>query len=230
MSVRTRFAPSPTGYLHIGGARTALFAWLYARHHGGDFILRVEDTDQERSSRESVQTILDGLAWLGLNVDEGPIFQSERFDRYDQVIDQLLSEEKAYRCYCSREELDRVREEQRQQGLKPRYNRRCRDAVEPKRSEQSPVIRFKNPLEGSVFFEDQVRGKVTISNDELDDLVIARADGTPTYNFANVVDDVDMRITHVIRGDDHVNNTPRQINIFEVLGACLLYTSDAADE
>ena len=219
MPVRTRFAPSPTGYLHIGGARTALFAWLYARHHGGDFILRVEDTDRERSSEESVQAILDGIAWLGLNVDEGPIFQSDRFDRYGQVIDQLLAEQKAYRCYCSREELDRVREAQRQQGLKPRYNRRCRDAVESAHSEESPVIRFRNPLEGSVFFEDQVRGKVTISNEELDDLVIARADGTPTYNFANVVDDVDMGITHVIRGDDHVNNTPRQINIFEALGA-----------
>ena len=219
MLVRTRFAPSPTGNLHIGGARTALFAWLYARHHGGDFILRVEDTDRERSSEESVQAILDGIAWLGLNVDEGPIFQSDRFDRYGQVIDQLLAEQKAYRCYCSREELDRVREAQRQQGLKPRYNRRCRDAVESAHSEESPVIRFRNPLEGSVFFEDQVRGKVTISNEELDDLVIARADGTPTYNFTNVVDDVDMGITHVIRGDDHVNNTPRQINIFEALGA-----------
>ena len=218
MTVRTRFAPSPTGYLHIGGVRTALFAWLYARHHGGDFILRIEDTDRERSSEESVQAILDGVAWLGLNVDEGPIFQSKRFDRYDQVMGQLLAEQKAYHCYCSREELDRVREEQRQQGLKPRYNRRCRDAVASKRSEESSVIRFRNPLEGSVFFEDQVRGTVTISNDELDDLIIARADGTPTYNFTNVVDDIDMRITHVIRGDDHVNNTPRQINIFEALG------------
>ena len=219
MPVRTRFAPSPTGYLHIGGARTALFAWLYARRHDGDFILRVEDTDRERSSEESVQAILDGLAWLGLNVDEGPIFQSDRFDLYDQVISQLLAEQKAYRCYCSREELDRVRGEQRQQGLKPRYNRRCRDAGESKCSEESTVMRFRNPLEGNVIFEDQVRGKVIISNDELDDLVIARADGTPTYNFTNVVDDIDMGITHVIRGDDHVNNTPRQINIFEALGA-----------
>jgi glutamyl-tRNA synthetase len=219
MPVRTRFAPSPTGYLHIGGARTALFSWLYARHNGGDFILRVEDTDRERFSEESVQAILDGIAWLGLSVDEGPIFQSDRFDRYDQVIDQLLDDKKAYRCYCSREELDRVREEQRQHGLKPRYNRRCRDAVESKRSEESPVIRFRNPLEGSVLFEDQVRGRVTINNDELDDLVIARAGGTPTYNFTNVVDDIDMRITNVIRGDDHINNTPRQINMFEALGA-----------
>jgi glutamyl-tRNA synthetase len=218
MPVRTRFAPSPTGYLHIGGARTALFAWLYARHHGGDFILRVEDTDRERSSEESVQAILDGIAWLGLNVDEGPIFQSDRFDRYDQVIDRLLAERKAYRCYCSREELDRVREVQRQQGLKPRYNRRCRDTAESAHSKESSVIRFRNPLEGSVFFEDQVRGEVNISNTELDDLVIARADGTPTYNFTNVVDDADMGITHVIRGDDHVNNTPRQINIFDALG------------
>ena len=166
-----------------------------------------------------MQAILDGIAWLGLNVDEGPIFQSDRFDRYDQVVDQLLAEKKAYRCYCSREELDRVREAQRQRGLKPRYNRRCRDAVESTHSEGSSVVRFRNPLEGSVFFEDQVRGKVTILNEELDDLVIARADGTPTYNFTNVIDDVDMRITHVIRGDDHVNNTPRQINIFEALGA-----------
>ena len=221
MSVRTRFAPSPTGYLHIGGVRTALFNWLYARHCGGTFILRIEDTDKERSTNESVQAILEGMAWMGLDYDEGPIYQSDRPERYKEVIDQLLDVGQAYRCYCTREELDKVREEQRAQGIKPRYNRHCRDQHNPERPDVESVIRFKNPLEGSVQFDDAIRGEVVISNEELDDLVIARANGTPTYNFAVVVDDIDMEITHVIRGDDHVNNTPRQINIFKALGAAL---------
>ena len=221
MSVRTRFAPSPTGYLHIGGVRTALFNWLYARHCGGTFILRIEDTDRERSTDESVQAILDGMAWMGLDYDEGPIYQTGRLERYQKVIDQLLDAGKAYRCYCTKEELDKIREEQRAQGIKPRYNRHCRDRHNPERPDARPVIRFKNPLQGSVAFDDAIRGKVVISNDELDDLVIARTNGGPTYNFAVVVDDIDMEITHVIRGDDHVNNTPRQINIFKALGATL---------
>ena len=221
MSVRTRFAPSPTGYLHIGGVRTALFNWLYARHCGGTFILRIEDTDKERSTNESVQAILEGMAWMGLDYDEGPIYQSNRLERYKEVIDQLLDAGQAYRCYCTRDELDKVREEQRAQGIKPRYNRHCRDQHNPERPDVESVIRFKNPLEGSVQFDDAIRGQIVISNEELDDLVITRANGTPTYNFAVVVDDIDMGITHVIRGDDHVNNTPRQINILEVLGAAL---------
>ena len=221
MSVRTRFAPSPTGYLHIGGVRTALFNWLYARHCGGTFVLRIEDTDKERSTNESVQAILEGMAWMGLDYDEGPIYQTDRLERYKEVIDQLLDAGQAYRCYCTREELDKVREEQRAQGIKPRYNRHCRDQHNPERPDVESVIRFKNPLEGSVQFNDAIRGEVVISNEELDDLVIARANGTPTYNFAVVVDDIDMEITHVIRGDDHVNNTPRQINIFKALGAAL---------
>ena len=221
MSVRTRFAPSPTGYLHIGGVRTALFNWLYARHCGGTFILRIEDTDKERSTNESVQAILEGIAWMGLDYDEGPVYQSDRLERYKEVIDQLLDAGQAYRCYCTREELDKVREEQRAQGIKPRYNRHCRDQHNPERPDVESVIRFKNPLEGSVQFDDAIRGQIVISNEELDDLVITRANGTPTYNFAVVVDDIDMGITHVIRGDDHVNNTPRQINIFKVLGAAL---------
>ena len=221
MSVRTRFAPSPTGYLHIGGVRTALFNWLYARHCGGTFVLRIEDTDKERSTNESVQAILEGMAWMGLDYDEGPIYQSDRLERYKEVIDQLLDAGQAYRCYCTREELDKVREEQRAQGIKPRYNRHCRDQHNPERPDMESVIRFKNPLEGSVQFDDAIRGQIVISNEELDDLVITRANGSPTYNFAVVVDDIDMGITHVIRGDDHVNNTPRQINIFKALGEAL---------
>ena len=217
MSVRTRFAPSPTGYLHIGGVRTALFCWLYARRHGGTFVLRIEDTDRERSTPESIQAILDGMAWMELDADEGPFFQTERMDRYREVIDAMLADGRAYRCYCSREELEAERERQRAQGEKPRYNRRCRNHPEP-RPGVDPVIRFRNPLDGVVSWDDAVKGRITISNDELDDLVIARADGSPTYNFCVVVDDLDMRITHVIRGDDHVNNTPRQINILEALG------------
>ena len=220
-AVRTRFAPSPTGYLHIGGVRTALFSWLYARHHGGEFVLRIEDTDRERSTQASVDAILEGMHWMGLDADEGPIYQSDRLARYREVLDQLLDQGLAYYCYCTPEELDAVREEQRSQNIKPRYNRKCRDVDDPSRPGIEPVIRFKNPLEGSVIFEDLVRGRINISNDELDDLVIARADGMPTYNFAVVVDDMDMGITHVIRGDDHVNNTPRQVNIFNALNASL---------
>ena len=220
-SVRTRFAPSPTGYLHIGGVRTALFCWLYARHHGGQFILRIEDTDRERSTQESVDAILQGMEWMGLSPDEGPFYQTDRMARYQEVLDQLLDQGLAYKCYCTQAELDQVREDQRAKNIKPRYNRKCRDAEHPEREGIAPVIRFRNPLEGSVIFEDLVRGKVNISNDELDDLVIARGDGMPTYNFAAVVDDIDMEITHVIRGDDHVNNTPRQVNIFKALNAPL---------
>ena len=220
-SVRTRFAPSPTGYLHIGGVRTALFCWLYARHHGSQFILRIEDTDRERSTQESVDAILQGMEWMGLSPDEGPFYQTDRIARYQEVLDQLLDQGLAYKCYCTQAELDQVREDQRAKNIKPRYNRKCRDAAHPEREGIAPVIRFRNPLEGSVIFEDLVRGKVNISNDELDDLVIARGDGMPTYNFAVVVDDIDMEITHVIRGDDHVNNTPRQVNIFKALKAPL---------
>ena len=217
MKVRTRFAPSPTGYLHIGGARTALFCWLYSRHHGGDFVLRIEDTDRERSTPEAVQAILDGMAWLDLGHDEGPYYQTERFDRYRELVQKLLDEGKAYHCYCTKEELDERRAEQMANKEKPRYDGRCRDRKEPREGVE-PVVRFRNPQEGAVVIEDHVRGKVTYNNTELDDLIIARSDGTPTYNFTVVVDDMDMEITHVIRGDDHLNNTPRQINIFKALG------------
>ena len=222
--IRTRFAPSPTGYLHIGGARTALYSWAYARRHHGTFILRVEDTDLERSTPESVQAILDGMNWLGLDYDEGPFYQMERMDRYREVVQQLLDEGKAYYCYASREELDALREEQRARGDKPRYDGRWRPENAQGKTPPAgvkPVVRFKNPLDGEVTFNDLVKGPITISNLELDDLIIARPDGTPTYNFCVVVDDWDMNITHVIRGDDHVNNTPRQINILEALGATL---------
>lgn len=217
MTIRTRFAPSPTGYLHIGGARTALFCWLYARRHQGKFVLRIEDTDRERSTPESVQAILDGMRWMGLEWDEGPFYQTERFDRYRELIDRLLEEGKAYRCYCTREELEEMREAQRARKEKPRYDGRCRDRTEP-REGVDPVIRFRNPREGAVMFDDRVRGHVTFNNSELDDLIIARSDGSPTYNFTVVVDDMEMKITHVIRGDDHLNNTPRQINMIEALG------------
>jgi len=221
MTVRTRFAPSPTGHLHIGGVRTALYSWLYARRHGGEFVLRIEDTDRERSTPESVNAILQGMAWLGLQFDEGPFYQTHRFARYAEVIDQLLASGQAYFCYCSREELDAMREAQRARGEKPRYDRRCRDGRHAPRDGETPVVRFKNPLEGDVLVDDAVKGRVRIANAELDDLIIARADGTPTYNFTVVVDDMDMRITHVIRGDDHLNNTPRQINMLAALGAPL---------
>ena len=221
--VRTRFAPSPTGFLHIGGARTALFAWAFARHHGGTFILRIEDTDVERSTPEAVEAILDGMQWLGLEPDEGPFYQMRRMDRYREVIAQMLAQGTAYRCWCSREELDAMRAAQEARGEKPRYDGRWRpepgrDLPEPPAGVE-PVIRFRNPREGTVAWDDMVKGPIEIGNAELDDLIIARSDGTPTYNFCVVVDDWDMRITHVIRGDDHVNNTPRQINILAALGA-----------
>jgi len=217
MTMITRFAPSPTGYLHVGGARTALYCWLYAQKTQGKFILRIEDTDLERSTQESVQAILDGMKWLNLSYDEGPYYQTKRFDRYEEVIAQLLKEGKAYRCYCSKERLEKLREEQTANKEKPRYDGFCRDRKD--QPEGPYVIRFKNPLEGVVEFDDLIRGKVSFSNTELDDLIIARSDGTPTYNFTVVVDDWDMKITHVIRGDDHINNTPRQINILRALGA-----------
>lgn len=215
--VRTRFAPSPTGFLHIGGARTALYCWLYARKTKGTFILRIEDTDLERSTPESVQAILEGMAWLNLDYDEGPFYQTKRFDRYKEVISQMLEQGTAYRCYCSKERIEKLREEQTAKKEKPRYDGLCRNRTEP--GEGPYVIRFKNPTEGVVEFEDLVRGKVTFANSELDDLIIARSDGSPTYNFTVVVDDWDMKISHVIRGDDHINNTPRQINILRSLGA-----------
>ncbi|MBK7236582.1 MAG: glutamate--tRNA ligase [Sterolibacteriaceae bacterium] len=221
--VRTRFAPSPTGFLHIGGARTALFSWAYARRHGGIFILRVEDTDVARSTPEAVQAILDGMQWLGLDHDEGPFYQMRRMERYTDVIRKMLNSGKAYHCYASPDELDAMREAQRERGEKPRYDGRWR----PERGKDlperpggvKPVVRFRNPTEGVVAWHDVVKGPIEIANAELDDLIIARADGTPTYNFCVVVDDWDMHITHVIRGDDHVNNTPRQINILRALEA-----------
>ncbi len=217
MTIRTRFAPSPTGFLHIGSVRTALYAWLYARHHGGVYILRIEDTDRERSTQAAVDAILDGLAWLGIDSDEPPVYQTQRFDRYAQVVERMLAEGTAYHCYCTREELDMRRAEAQARGEKPRYDGRCR-AGDRARPDVSPVVRFKNPLDGEVIVDDLVKGRIVFANAELDDLVIARSDGTPTYNFTVVVDDADMQITHVIRGDDHLNNTPRQINIFRALG------------
>jgi glutamyl-tRNA synthetase len=218
-TVRTRFAPSPTGFLHIGGARTALYCWLYAKKTGGKFILRIEDTDLERSTPESVQAILEGMEWLNLDYDEGPFYQTKRFDRYNEVLQQLLSEGKAYRCYCSKERLEKLREDQTLRKEKPRYDGLCRNLVD--QQEGPYVVRFKNPAEGVVEFDDLIRGKVVFANTELDDLIIARTDGTPTYNFTVVVDDWDMKITHVLRGDDHINNTPRQINILRAVGADL---------
>ncbi|MEP7155084.1 MAG: glutamate--tRNA ligase [Betaproteobacteria bacterium] len=223
MTVRSRFAPSPTGYLHIGGARTALYAWAFARRHGGTFILRIEDTDLERSTPAAVQAIVDGMTWLGLDHDEGPFFQMQRMPRYKEVIAQMLAAGTAYLCYTSSAELDAMREAQRARGEKPRYDGRWRP--EPGKSlpavpaDVKPVVRFRNPLGGVVSWIDAVKGKIEIANEEMDDLIIARGDGTPTYNFCVCVDDWDMKITHVIRGDDHVNNTPRQINILEALGA-----------
>ena len=218
MTVRTRFAPSPTGVLHLGSVRTALFCWLYARHLDGQFILRIEDTDRERSTLENVEAILDGMAWLGLEADEGPYYQSERNDRYREVIDQWLNDGKAYHCYCSKEEIDDLRNRQMAAGDRVRYDGRCRDRT-GSRSGTEPVVRFKNPLDGEVIVNDAVRGRVVFDNVQLDDLIIARSDGTPTYNFTVIIDDCDMQITHVIRGDDHLNNTPRQMNMLEALGA-----------
>ena len=222
MSVVTRFAPSPTGYLHVGGARTALYSWLYAKSQGGEFVLRIEDTDIERSTEEAKQAILDGMQWLGLSWDKGPYLQTERFDRYKELINQLLDEGKAYKCFMTSEELDQIREEQKARGEKPRYPGTWRDRTDHPKDEPY-AIRFKNPLEGTVVIHDHIRGKIEISNTELDDLVIQRSDGTPTYNFCVVVDDWDMGITHVVRGEDHINNTPRQINILEALGAPVPY-------
>ena len=216
MTVRTRFAPSPTGVLHIGSVRTALFCWLYARHHNGTFVLRIEDTDRERSTQENVDAILDGMSWLGLDVDEGPFYQTQRYDRYQEVAEQLLASGNAYHCYCSKQELDELRQRQMAAGEKTRYDGRCRDRTEP-REGVDPVVRFRNPLDGDVVVNDQVKGRVVFHNEELDDLVIVRSDGTPTYNFSVVVDDWDMGITHVIRGDDHLNNVPRQMNMLAAL-------------
>ena len=223
MTVRTRFAPSPTGFLHLGGARTALYSWAYARRFGGTFILRIEDTDVERSTPEAVQAIIDGMAWLDLKHDEGPFYQMRHMDRYRDVIQKMLAEGTAYYCYSSAEEVEAMRERQRAAGEKWRYDGTWRPepgkTFPPIPAGRKPVVRFKNPLTGDVSWNDLVKGPITISNEEMDDLIIARSDGTPTYNFCVVVDDWDMRITHVIRGDDHVNNTPRQINILKALGA-----------
>ena len=216
--VRTRFAPSPTGFLHIGGVRTALFSWLYARRHGGVFVLRIEDTDRERSTEEAIQQILDGMQWVGLDHDEGPFYQTRRFGRYREVIATMLDQGTAYRCYCSKDELEQMRTAQTARGEKPRYDGRCRNRTDAPAG-QPFVVRFKNPQDGEVVVEDVVHGSVTFKNAELDDLIIARSDGTPTYNFCVVVDDMDMRITHVIRGDDHLNNTPRQMNMLIALGS-----------
>jgi glutamyl-tRNA synthetase len=217
MTVRTRFAPSPTGMLHIGGVRTALFCWLYARRHGGTFVLRIEDTDRERSTPEAVQVILDGMAWLGLDADEGPYYQTQRYGRYREVIDRWLAEGKAYHCYCTKDELEQLRNDQLARKEKPRYSGRCRHDAQP-RDGVTPVVRFANPEEGVVVVDDAVHGRVVFQNSELDDLIILRSDGNPTYNFCVTVDDWDMKITHVIRGDDHLNNTPRQINMLKALG------------
>src|SRR5262245_25802254 len=218
MSVRTRFAPSPTGLLHIGGVRTALYCWLYARRHAGTFILRVEDTDRERSTDDAVRVILDGMEWLGLKADEGPFFQTKRMDRYAEVIQQMLRAGTAYKCYCTKEELEALRTEQIARKEKPRYDGRWRDRTDS-RPGVDPVIRFKNPLDGEVIVDDVIHGRVVFDNRELDDLIIARADGSPTYNFCVIVDDMDMKVTDVIRGDDHLNNTPRQMNMLMALGA-----------
>jgi len=221
MTTRTRFAPSPTGYLHIGGARTALYCWLEARRKGGQFILRIEDTDRERSTQAAIDAILEAMDWLGLDYDEGPIYQTHRLDRYKEVAEQLVASGHAYYAYESKEELEAMREAAMAAGEKPRYNGSYRDADAGFRDDPNRVIRFRNPLDGVVVWDDKVKGRIEIANSELDDLVIFRSDGYATYNFAVVVDDIDMRITDVVRGDDHVNNTPRQINIYKALGAAV---------
>lgn len=219
MKIKTRFAPSPTGYLHVGGARTALYSWLFARNLGGEFVLRIEDTDLERSTQPAIEAIMDGMHWLNLDWDEGPYFQTKRFDRYNAVIDDMLSKGTSYKCYCSKEWLETLREAQMARGEKPRYDGRCRDSHDHHADDEPCVVRFSNPQDGLVVFNDLIRGPIEFSNQELDDLIIRRADGSPTYNFCVVVDDFDMAITHVIRGEDHINNTPRQINILKALGA-----------
>lgn len=219
MKIKTRFAPSPTGYLHVGGARTALYSWLFARSQGGEFVLRIEDTDLERSTQEAINAIMDGMNWLNLDWDEGPYYQTKRFDRYNAVIDDMLAQGSAYKCYCSRERLEALREQQMADGEKPRYDGRCRHDHERHDDGEPCVVRFANPQDGSVIFDDNIRGPIEFSNQELDDLIIRRTDGSPTYNFCVVIDDWDMEITHVIRGEDHINNTPRQINILKALGA-----------
>jgi glutamyl-tRNA synthetase len=219
MEIRTRFAPSPTGYLHVGGARTALYSWLYARHNNGKFVLRIEDTDLERSTQPAIDAILEAMQWTGMGWDEGPFYQTKRFDRYNQVIDEMLADGRAYKCYCSKEELEKHRDEQMSKGEKPRYSGRCRDSHEEHGQDEPYCVRFKNPKEGKVKFHDLIRGDIEFDNEELDDLIIRRSDGTPTYNFCVVIDDWDMGITHVVRGEDHINNTPRQINIYKALGA-----------
>ncbi len=222
MTVKTRFAPSPTGFLHVGGARTALYSWLYAKHAQGEFVLRIEDTDLERSTQEAIDAIIEGMEWLGLEWNEGPYYQTKRFDRYNQVVDQLLAEDKAYKCYAPKELLDEIREEQMAAGVKARYDANHPKIIESNSSatDETPFcIRFRNPKDGTVVFEDKIRGRIEIANAELDDLIIRRTDGSPTYNFCVVIDDWDMGITQVIRGEDHINNTPRQINIYKALGA-----------
>ncbi len=225
MTVRTRFAPSPTGFLHLGGARTALYSWAFARHFGGTFVLRIEDTDLERSTPEAVEAIIEGMKWLGLDHDEGPFYQMQRMGRYREVVAHMLEAGSAYLCYSSTDEVEAMRERMRAAGEKPRYDGTWRPeagkALPPVPADRKPVVRFKNPLDGDVSWDDVVKGTITINNRELDDLVIARPDGTPTYNFCVAVDDWDMGITHVLRGDDHVNNTPRQINILRAIGAPL---------
>ena len=217
MKIRTRFAPSPTGYLHIGGARTALFNWLYAKKNQGEYILRIEDTDRERSKAECTQDIFSSLEWLGINSDIKPVFQSKRIEKYKQAIQLLLNNGNAYYCYCSKERIEALRNEQMKNKQKPRYDGFCRDLSTPPNTNIAPVVRFKNPIDGNVIINDHVRGEIIVQNSELDDLVLARSDGSPTYHLTVVVDDVDFEITHVIRGDDHLNNTPRQINIFKAL-------------
>ena len=222
MKIKTRFAPSPTGFLHVGGARTALYAWLYAQNKKGEFVLRIEDTDLERSTQEAIDAIIEGMKWLGLEWNEGPYYQTKRFDRYNEVIDQLLEQDKAYKCYAPKSLLDEIREGQMAAGLKPRYEASHPLIIEANTDvalDAPHVIRFRNPKEGTVVFEDDIRGRIEVSNSELDDLIIRRTDGSPTYNFCVVVDDLDMGITQVIRGEDHINNTPRQINIYHALGA-----------
>ena len=219
--VKTRFAPSPTGYLHVGGARTALFSWLYARHCGGQFVLRIEDTDRERSTQPAIDAILESMQWLDLSWDEGPYYQTKRFDRYKEVIDELIAKGHAYKCYCSKERLEAMREEQMKEGKKPRYDGHCRHDETQHSADEPYVVRFRNPDTGTVAFDDMVKGHIEFQNSELDDFIIQRSDGTPTYNFCVVVDDFDMGITHVIRGDDHVNNTPRQINLYKAMGAAV---------